>query len=68
MWLDVGWSEFGFPALLLGAVIVIALATLALHLLFPSTTGKCPIKKIIPDEATVSKINTHHHPGGGNVD
>ncbi len=67
MWLDVGWSEFGFPALLLGAVILIALATLALHLLFPPTTGKCPIKKIIPDEATLPKTNANH-PGGGNVD
>lgn len=68
MWLEAGWSEFGFPALLLGAVIVIALATLALHLLFPPTTGKCPIKKNNPDEATLSKTNGNHHTGGGNFD
>ncbi len=61
MWLDAGWSEFGFPALLLGAVMVIALATLALHLLFPPATGKCPVKKIIPDEKAESKERMNHH-------
>ncbi|MBI5031070.1 MAG: hypothetical protein HZB51_11120 [Chloroflexi bacterium] len=43
-----GLSELGVPALLICATIVIAFASLALHLLFPPSKGKCPIKAVLP--------------------
>jgi len=33
-------ARYGVPVLLIGAVMIIALATLALHLLFPATKSK----------------------------
>jgi hypothetical protein len=36
------------PAFLIGAVMVIALASLALHFLFPPSSGKCPMKEVLP--------------------
>lgn len=38
------------PAILICAVIVIALASLALHLLFPPTNSsvRCPMKDVLP--------------------
>jgi hypothetical protein len=36
------------PAILIGASVVIALASLALHFLFPPSSGKCPMKDVLP--------------------
>jgi hypothetical protein len=33
------WAEFGLPVVLIGAVLVIAVAALTLHLLFPPVTS-----------------------------
>ena len=33
---EIGLTGFGVPALLIGAVVMVAMATLLLHLLFPS--------------------------------
>jgi len=33
------WPEFGLPVVLIGAVLVIAVAALILHLLFPPVTS-----------------------------
>ncbi len=52
-----GLAEFGVPALLICAVVLIALASLALHLLFPPSKGKCPIKTVLPSELPDAKAN-----------
>jgi hypothetical protein len=38
--LDDGLIRYGVPILLIGAMVIIALATLVLHLLFPTTKRK----------------------------
>lgn len=48
MGFESGLSEFGVPVFLIGAAVVIGLATLALHFLFPPASGKCPMKKYPP--------------------
>jgi hypothetical protein len=35
------------PAILIGASVVIALASLALHFLFPPSSGQCPMKSAL---------------------
>jgi hypothetical protein len=52
-----GLSEFSVPAILIGAVVLIALASLALHLLFPPSKRKCPIKTVLPSEFPDAKTN-----------
>jgi len=37
---DGGWGWYGVPVLLLGAVVIITLATLVLHLLFPPAKAR----------------------------
>ena len=52
-----GLAEFGIPVILICAAGLIALASLALHLLFPPSNGKCPINPILPTESADTKAN-----------
>ncbi len=47
-----GLNELGIPALLICATVLLGLASLALHLLFPPSKGTCPIKTVLPANTT----------------
>lgn len=49
--IEPGLIEFGVPTFLIAAVVVTALATLVLHLLFPPVKGTYPIKNLQHDSA-----------------
>ncbi len=50
-----GLNELGIPALLICATVLIGLASLALHLLFPPSKGKCPIKSTLPTDSPTER-------------
>ena len=48
-------AEFGVPMLLICATVLIGLASMALHLLFPPSKGKCPIKSALPTDSPTER-------------
>ena len=49
-------GELGLPALLLGGVLVIALATLILHLLFPAVRRRPPCGVVVTKMARLCPV------------
>ncbi len=62
MGIDANLAEFGIPIVLISAVIIIALATMILHFLFPPSSGKCSVKQIRPPKPADEKQAQITHP------